>query len=101
MRNEMPDEGRFPPDEGLPPIWFDRPVDRLVHLLVFRTPDGEVLGSMLRLAVHVCVAGHPLTRDKLYTADFPHYTRLRLEEKLGGMAMFGQRYGRRRRAAFR
>lgn len=88
MRAETPDEGRFPPDEGLPPIWFDRPVDRLVHLLIFRTREGKVLGSILRLAAHVTLAGHQLVRDKLYTADFPHYTRLRLEQELGGLGMF-------------
>lgn len=88
LRQELPDTGSFPPDEGLPPIWFDRPVDRLAHLLIFRTPGGEIVGSMLRLAVHVSLACHPIVRDKLYTADFPHYTRLRLERQLGGLSMF-------------
>ena len=87
-RDEMPTEGCFPPDLGLPPVWFDRPVDPLVHLLVFRTPGGETIGSILRLAVHVTTAGMALTRDRVYTADFPAYTRARLEHELGGMAMF-------------
>jgi len=60
----------------------------LAHLLVFRTLNGKPLGSLLRFSTHVQTAVVPLERDKLYTADFPHYTRKRLEEALGGIAIF-------------
>ena len=78
------------------PVYFDRPNDPLVPLLVFRTPDGEVLGSILRFAAHVHVvnwrqpeARQPgMDRDYRYSWDFPGYACERLEERLGGMGMY-------------
>jgi len=87
-QEKVPISGGLPKTEGLEPIWYDRPTDPLVQLLVFRTIDGEPLGSLLRFSTHVQAAVFPLQRDKVYTADFPHYTRDRLEEVLGGVAVF-------------
>ncbi|MEM2935578.1 MAG: hypothetical protein QW231_00175 [Candidatus Bathyarchaeia archaeon] len=84
----FPVSGGLTKVEGLEPIWYDRPVDPLVQFLVFRTLNGENLGSLLRFSTHVQTAVVPLAQDKLYTADFPHYTRKRLEEALGGIAIF-------------
>ena len=92
----IPISGGLPKIEGLEPIWYDRPADPLVQLLVFRTENGEPLGSLLRFSTHVQAATFPLNRDKNLssaelgggTADFPHYTRERLEENLGGLAVY-------------
>ncbi len=35
------------------PIYYDDPVDNLVHLLVFQDESGEPLGSVIRFAAHV------------------------------------------------
>jgi len=86
--DKIPQSGGLSKVQGLEPVWYDRPADPLVHLLVFRTIAGAPLGSLLRFSTHVQTAVFPLQREKVHTADFPHYTRERLEAVLGGVAVF-------------
>lgn len=65
------------------PIYYDDPVDNLVHLLVFRDEAGETLGSIIRFSAHV-QGGPPGAR----TAGYPGYARRLLEKEVGGTAAF-------------
>jgi len=73
----------YEPPESLDPVYYDDPVDSLVHLLVFRDAAGETLGSVIRFATHVS-NGEPGAR----TAGYPGFARRLLERELGGVSMF-------------
>jgi len=50
----------------------------------FAGPDGETLGSIVRFAAHaVCC-----NRDGSFSSDYPFHVRRRMEECLGGIAVF-------------
>jgi hypothetical protein len=66
------------------------PVDDSLQTLVFREKGTEkVIGSFIRFACHpVIVSGLRVKGD--ISADFPGYLKRKLEDKLGGIALFGQ-----------
>jgi len=73
------------------PIYFDRPADPQGALLVFRTPAGEMLGSLARFAAHADVTGAAVwdwgrgdMAEYRYNWDWPGYLRGRVEQALGG-----------------
>ena len=72
------------------PLYFDRPTDTLVPLLVFRTPEGKAIGSVCRFAAHVAIVHYRKPggdTDYHYSWDWPGYLRGRLEEEFGGMGL--------------
>ncbi len=64
-------------------IYYEDPVDNLVHFMVFRATSGETLGSMIRFSAHVTFS-ELLAR----TAGYPGFARKLLEKELGGTAGF-------------
>jgi hypothetical protein len=58
--------------------------DDMIFALQFITPDGEPIGSLIRFAAHaVCC-----NRAGSYSSDYPYYARRRMQDSLGGIAMF-------------
>ncbi|MFH1006710.1 MAG: hypothetical protein V1800_04305 [Candidatus Latescibacterota bacterium] len=64
---------------------YDRPTDRNLDLLLFRTPRGRPLGSLVRFAAHVIAAGHcPVPQ---YSAGFPGVLRHHVQSHFGGVCL--------------
>jgi hypothetical protein len=80
-RNEPP---RY--EDGPSPVFFDRPVDPLVHAAHFEDEDGRPLGSLVRFSAHPHLTG--ACRDRLWDPDFPGRTRDLVEGALGGPCLF-------------
>jgi hypothetical protein len=80
-RNEPP---RY--EDGEVPVFFDRPVDPLVHAAHFEDEDGRPLGSLVRFSAHPHLTG--ACRDRLWDPDFPGRTRDVVEGALGGPCLF-------------
>lgn len=68
----------------------DGDVDPKLQALFIRDrKTGEMMGSFTRFAAHAVIVSAKVV-DGDVSADFPGYLKHRLEEKLGGIAMFGQ-----------
>jgi hypothetical protein len=64
---------------------YDRPIDRNLDLLLFRSRSGRPLGAMVRFAAHVIAAGHcPVPR---YSAGFPGVLRRLIQLQFGGVCL--------------
>ncbi len=69
-------------------IYFDRPVDNLVHLLSFRDEHDETIGTIIRFSAHV-QGGHDYEHEEyVETAGYPGWARRYIERKLGGIGAF-------------
>ncbi|MFA5863915.1 MAG: hypothetical protein WC975_04425 [Phycisphaerae bacterium] len=73
-------------------IYFDAPADPQGALLVFRTPRGDILGTLARFSAHSDVVGgctwdlgRRETTDTHYHFDWPGYTRQAVDSQLGGI----------------
>jgi hypothetical protein len=73
-------------EDGPRPVYFDRPVDPLVHALHVEGADGAPLGSLVRFAAHPHLTS--ACRERLWDPDFPGRTRDVLEGELGGPCVF-------------
>ncbi|MFA5865049.1 MAG: hypothetical protein WC975_10240 [Phycisphaerae bacterium] len=74
------------------PIYFDRPVDPLAALMVFRAKSGEVLGALVRYSGHPDIAasgaGLGLRPEQFrYHFDWPGYVRRIVESEIGGIGV--------------
>lgn len=58
--------------------------DKEIAVIQFATPEGEVIGSIVRYAAHAVTANRPGS----YSSDYPYYVRAGMEEKFGGVCMF-------------
>jgi hypothetical protein len=66
------------------------PVDNTLRALFFRDAETKkLLGSFVPFAAHSCIVSAKVANGDV-SPDFPGYIKQRLEEKLGGVAMFGQ-----------
>jgi len=74
------------PDGG--PVWFDGPVDPLVHALVVSDIDGRTIGSIVRFSAHPHIAS--ACRNRLMDPDYPARVRDEMEHRYGGVSMFLQ-----------
>lgn len=72
----------FELDELKEPLFYDDDRDTMLHVVLFKNNQDEILGSLTRFCAHPAVAGHTL--DKRYSADFPGYVRRIMKEKFGG-----------------
>lgn len=70
-------------EEITEPIIFDRPVDNLLHFLVFQDRGGKVLGTLTRFAAHVDQG-----EAGKVGCGYPHWIRTTVERALGGVAVF-------------
>ncbi len=85
-----PDPTRWPtPDLPVPsltaPVLLPPAPDPLLQGVFFRTPTGAPIGSLVRWSAHPVtanLAGGP------HSGDYPAWLRRRLEERLGGGALF-------------
>ena len=60
------------------------PGDPCVAAIEFRGEDGAPIGTVVRFASHVNCNNY----GSIFASDFPHYMRKKLEETVGGTAMF-------------
>jgi len=75
-------------------IYFDAPADPQGVILVFRSPGGEILGSLARFTGHADIVdactwdlGRRDAADKQYHFDWPGYLRRTMDERLGGIGV--------------
>lgn len=68
------------------PAWFDDPVDPLLQIMVFETPGGDALGSVMRFSAHPHTTSH--TRHLQYHPDFPGFAREAVERAIGGNCIY-------------
>ncbi len=67
------------------PMVYDRPIDRNLDLLLFRSQSGRPLGAVVRFAAHVIAAGHcPVPH---YSAGFPGVLRGLIQSHFGGVCL--------------
>ena len=82
-------------DNERPPLLFNRPVDPLVQMMVFRNMDGQPMGTFTRFSTHPTTAHSPFESRRKeafpprYNCDFIEYFRERVEECIGGTCVFG------------
>ncbi len=60
-------------------------IDNDVYAAQFVDADGETVGSLVEFSMHPEVLW---SRNDQITSDFPHFTRERMEEALGGISVF-------------
>lgn len=60
------------------------PGDPQIVAVEFQTLDGNPIGSLVRFATHVVCSN----RAGIFTGDFPHHLRQKMEATLGGTAMY-------------
>jgi hypothetical protein len=73
-------------------VYFDAPADPQGALLVFRSPNGDILGTLCRFTGHADIVdactydmGCRETSDSHYHFDWPGYIRQTVDEQLGGV----------------
>ncbi len=72
-------------DQIRKPMIYDRPIDRNLDLLFFKTLSGHPLGAMVRFAAHVIAAGHcPVPQ---YSAGFPGVLRNLIQSHFAGVCL--------------
>lgn len=78
--------GREPSLEG--PVWYERPVDDLAQLIVFRSPDGAraPVGAILRFSAHAVASGH--CADRSWGGDFPCFARETIRRDIRAPCVF-------------
>ena len=68
----------------------DGEVDSKLQTLFIRNKkSGEMMGSFTRFAAHAVIVSSKVVNGDV-SADFPGHMKRKLEEQLGGIAMFGQ-----------
>lgn len=60
-------------------------IDDEIHTAQFVGADGATLGTLVEYSMHPEVLW---SQNTLITSDFPHYVRERIEQKLGGTAVY-------------
>ena len=60
------------------------PGDPQIAAVAFESLEGKLIGSIVRFATHVVCSNRP----GIFTGDFPHHLRQKMEEALGGTAMY-------------
>jgi hypothetical protein len=64
---------------------YPRVIDNDIYAAQFLRDDGRTAGSLIEYSMHPEVLW---SENVLITSDYPHYVRERIEQKLGGTAVF-------------
>lgn len=70
------------------PVYTNGPIDTKLNAVIFRNKAGKITGSLVRFAAHPIIVSRKRMGSYI-SADYVGYLTGKVEEELGGVALFG------------